>query len=80
MCDIIEKKYIDKVSNSNHLDLILYHQRYAIFRDCDLWYFALIDKHFKPLRLYDGSFDQVQEIFKAYAETGKVFWNILKDG
>ena len=68
-----------ELQDKEHLSLFIHDGIYAIFKDenLDLYYFSKIDVHFKPLRLYDGEKEDILNLWKAYIETGNIFWSLL---
>lgn len=81
MCMMSDKKDADNIKIKEHLIVIGWYNGYGIMKDeeFDLYYFARIDKHFKPLKLYDGSFEKVNAMYGHYVSTGHLLWAILED-
>lgn len=81
MSDLSDRACVLHMTDKYNLELVICDNLYAVFKDIklDLWYFGRINARFEPLRLYNGSKESVNEIFKTYIETGRIFWEILKD-
>jgi len=81
MCMIEDRADADKIKDKSHLEVMIHHKGYGVLKDSDLelYYFAKIDIHFNPLKLYDGSEKSVYRMFIIYFEHNKLDWSILDE-
>jgi len=81
MCMITDNSDMKKIKNTKHLEIVQHNRILGVFYDVSygLYYVSKLDMHLNPLRLYDGSKEQIDKFWKLYITKCKLDWSLLDD-